>query len=146
MKIKRLPLAAAGAIGLGAVLAFALPAGAAVSAQSPPDASVRLGGQATLDADGAVVFAPVTIACRSGLSAYLTVRVTENVGGFIASGDANVLGARCTGGKAKFTATVTPTQRAFRKGVAFGQAFLTVCDPNGCQTLVDQRNVDIVKK
>jgi hypothetical protein len=139
-------VAAAGVVGLGAVLAFALPAGAAVSAQSPPDASVRLGGQATLDANGAVVFAPVTIACRSGLSAYLTVRVTENVGGFIASGDASVPDVRCTGGKAKFTATVTPTQRAFRKGVAFGQAFLTVCDPNGCKTLVDQRNVDIVKK
>ena len=80
------------------------------------------------------------------MSAYLSVRVTENVGGFIASGETNVLGAECTGGKVKLTAAVTPTQRAFRKGVAFGQAFLTVCDLNGCKTLVDQRNVDIVKK
>jgi len=145
MKITK-PLVGAAVIGVGAVLAFAVPAGAAVSAQSPPSASVRLGAKATLDANGAVVFAPVTIACRTGSSAFLTVRVTENVGGQIASGETSVFGAECTGGKVKLTAAVTPTQRAFRKGVAFGQAYLSVCDPFSCQLLVDQHNVDIVRK
>ena len=142
----RLPLVAASAIGVGAVLAFAVPAGAAVSTQSPPDASVRLATTATLDANGAVVFAPVTIACRTGSSVCLTVKVTENVGGAIASGETTFYDVACTGGKVKLTAAVTPTQRAFRKGVAFGQAFMTVCQPSGCRVLVDQHNVDIVKK
>jgi len=84
----RLRLAAAIAIGSGAALALMLPAGAAVSlaSQSPPVQVLKLGNKATLDANGAVVFAPVKVVCAPGSQAFLSVTVTENVNGFIASG------------------------------------------------------------
>ena len=143
----RLPWVAAVAIGAGAALAVALPAGAAVSvaSQSPPVQSVKLGNQATLDANGAVVFAPVKVVCAPGAQAYLSVTVTENVNGFIASGTANPILRPCDGTTQKLQATVVPTQRAFKKGVAFGQAFLEVCDFNGCRNIADQHNIQIVK-
>lgn len=142
----RLRLLATVAIGVGAALAVALPAGAAVSvaSQSPPVQSVKLGNQATLDANGAVVFAPVKVVCAPGVSAFLSVQVTENVNGFIASGVANDQPV-CDGTTQKLREAVVPTQRAFKKGVAFGQATLTICDFNGCRGIVDQHNVQIVK-
>jgi hypothetical protein len=142
----RLRVLAAVAIGAGVALAVALPAGAAVSvaSQSPPVQSVQLGNQATLDANGAVVFAPVKVVCAPGVQAYLSVQVTENVNGFIASGQTSTQ-PLCDGTTQKLREAVVPTQRAFKKGVAFGQAFLEVCDFNGCRNLVDQHNVQIVK-
>jgi hypothetical protein len=138
----------AAAIGAGAAAAFALPAGAAVSlqSQSPPVQAVSLGDQATLDANGAVVFAPVKVVCAPGTSAWLTVTVAENVGGFIASGSASQQVDLCSGTTQQLTVAVIPSQRAFRKGVAFGQATLNFCDFNGCHNAVDQHNIEIVKK
>ena len=143
----RLPWVAAVAIGAGAALAVALPAGAAVSvaSQSPPVQSVKLGNQATLDANGAVVFAPVQVVCSPGDLAFLTVSVTENVNGFIASGSTSTSGQTCDGTTQKLRLAVVPTQRAFRKGVAFGQAFLEVCGSSGCRNVADQHNIQIVK-
>ncbi|GIH17965.1 hypothetical protein [Rugosimonospora africana] len=142
---RRTQLLAAGAIGVGAVIAFALPAGAAVVNQSPPAPVLKLGKTATLEANGAVVFAPVTITCPAGTSQYLTVAVTENVaGGFIASGAAS-LDVDCTGQSQTVRLAVTPTQRAFTKGVAFGQASIDVCGPYSCKPLRDQHEIQIVK-
>jgi hypothetical protein len=142
----RLRLLAAMAIGGGAAVAVALPAGAAVSvaSQSPPVQSVQLGNTATLDANGAVVFAPVKVVCAPGVSAFLTVEVTENVNGFIASGGASDQ-PLCDGTTQSLREAVVPSQRAFKKGVAFGQAFLNICDFSGCRQIVDQHNVQIVK-
>lgn len=39
---------------------------------------------------------------------------------------------------------VTPTQQAFKKGVAFGQAVIQVCD-FGCQNVTDAHDIQIVK-
>jgi len=146
MRKTRLSLVAAGAIGLGAAVAFALPAGAAVSTQSPPLGSLSLGNTATLDANGAVVFAPLTVACRPGASAYLELDVTEAVGDAIASGSTSERIDACTGGRQKLKEAVTPTQKPFRKGVAFARARLDACDPTGCKTLTDQHNIQIVNK
>jgi hypothetical protein len=134
------------AIGVGAALAFALPAGAAVGAQSPPLAAVQLGSTATLDANGAVVFAPTTVTCRSGASAWLSVQVTEAVGNDIASGGSSTNIDACAGRPQHFTAAVTPTQHPFRKGVAFAQATLQACDNTGCKTVVDQKVIQIVTR
>jgi hypothetical protein len=144
----RFPLVAAVAIGAGAAVAFALPAGAAVSvqSQSPGVSAVSLGSTATLDANGAVVFAPVKLACPAGTSAYLTVSVTENVGNAIASGAASMAIDPCTGKTQNVSVAVTPTQKPFRQGIAFGSANLSFCDSSRCSTAVDQHNIQIVKK
>jgi hypothetical protein len=141
----RLRLIAVGLIGLTAALAFAVPAGAAVVSKSAPTAALVLGNKATLDANGAVVFASVKVSCTPGKTTYLSVTVTENVGGFIASGTGNAT-APCKGHNVTTSIAVTPTQRAFAKGVAFGQAELSVCGGAGCDELLDQHNIQIVKK
>ncbi|MFD0823132.1 hypothetical protein ACFQ0D_33515 [Micromonospora zhanjiangensis] len=40
---------------------------------------------------------------------------------------------------------MSPTQRPFRKGVAFGRAVADVC-PGPCETTVDEHNIQIVTK
>ena len=151
MKVRwaRFPLIAGAAIAAGAMLAFALPAGASVSvqSQSPPVAAVSLGKKATLDANGAVIFPTVRITCQPGSVASLSVTVTENVGGHIAKGSITQQIGSCTGSTQKFRLAVTPEQRAFRKGVAFGQAQFQVCQVMvACSTAVDEHNIEIVKK
>jgi hypothetical protein len=93
-----------------------------------------------------VVFAPVKVVCAPGTSAWLTVTVAENVGGFIASGTAGQQVELCSGTTQPLTVAVIPSQRAFRKGLAFGQATLNFCDFTGCHTAVDQHNIQIVRK
>ncbi|MGW4462010.1 hypothetical protein [Micromonospora sp. NBC_01796] len=135
------------AIAVGGVIAFALPAGAAVSVQSesPSVAAVTLGGKARLDANGAVVFAPVKVACTPGSYAALTVEVTQAVGNNIAKGDKTVTIQECTGDQQKLNVAVTPDLKPYRKGVAFGSARLEVCDHVGCKTVYDERKIDIIK-
>jgi hypothetical protein len=143
----KFPLIAAGAIGVGAALAFGLPAGAAVSvqSQSPPTSTVKLGKTARLDANGAVVFAPVKVTCRPGSFTQLSVTVAENVGGNIASGTTFTEISPCTGTQQKLQIAVIPTQKAFRAGTAFGQATLQSCT-DICRTTVDQHTITITKK
>ena len=136
-----------GAIAAGAVLAFALPVDAAVSLQSesPPTAEVTLGDTAVLDAKGAVVFAPVNVVCQPGSYASLNVSVTQNVGSGIASGTTYTQIQQCTGSVQSFEIAVVPTQKAFRRGVAFGQASLYVCLYT-CHTALDEHNIEIVSR
>jgi hypothetical protein len=142
---KKYSLFAGAAVGVGAVLAFALPAGASVSvqSQSPASGTVKLGNNARLDANGAVVFPSVRITCQPGSFTTLTVAVTENVKGDIARG-VRSQSIDCTGGVQKFDLAVTPTTKAFVKGVAFGQAELDVCTSD-CRSYFDEHNVNIVK-
>jgi len=144
----RSPLIAAAAIGLGVAVALAVPAGAAVSlqSQSPPVAAVSLGNTATLGAKGAVIFVPVEFTCQPGAFAFLSVQVTERVGGDIASGSASEqVTSSCTGSVHTVTMTIIPFQNPFKKGVAFGQASLSVCQFQ-CQTFEDAHNIQIVAK
>ncbi|MEV4629703.1 hypothetical protein AB0J90_25900 [Micromonospora sp. NPDC049523] len=135
------------AIAVGGVIAFALPAGAAVSVQSesPSVAVVSLGAKARLDANGAVVFAPVKVACTPGGSAYLVVEVTQAVGNGIAKGEKVFTVPECTGDQQKINVAVTPDLKPYRKGVAFGSARLDVCDQTGCKSVYDERKIEIVK-
>ncbi len=134
------------AIAVGALLAFTLPAGAAVSLQSesPPSTMVTLGATATLDAKGAVVYVPVTVICQPASFASLTVEVTQRVGSDIASGSAYT-DVDCNGSVQNLVLAVTPFQNAFRKGVAFGKATLFVCTFE-CTEAVDQHSIEIVRK
>jgi hypothetical protein len=133
----RLTALAVGAVGVGAALAFALPAGAAVSlqSQSPPvPSSVSLGKRATLDANGAVVFPSVKFVCATGQTANLSVIVTENVGGGrIAKGGGFRSNVACTGSAQTLRIAVTPDNWAFRRGVAFGQLFASICSQFQCE-------------
>jgi hypothetical protein len=143
----RLRLVAALAIGGGAAVALALPAGAAVSvaSQSPPVQVLTLGDTATLDANGAVVFAAVTVVCPpSSGGGFMDVTVTERVGSGIASGEANVQ-VTCDGTPQRLRVAVTPTQQPFKKGVAFGKAQFQLCGFDGCQNVIDQHDIQIVK-
>jgi len=148
VKRMRVPIIAALAIAVGAVLAMAMPAGASVSlqSQSPPVAAVKLGPNAKLDAKGAVVFPTVKVTCVPGEFAQLTVQVTEAVGKNIASGATSQEVSPCTGAVQKFTVAVTPINHPFKKGVAFGQAWLDVCNGFSCHTFRDFRNIQIVSK
>ena len=147
IKQSRLPIVVTGAIGVGAALAFAVPANAGVNVQSesPGVAAVALGAKARLDAEGAVVFAPVKVTCAPGSDAYLTVTVTQAVGDAIASGQRSRTISPCTGKPQKIELAVNPTQRPFRKGVAYGAAELGICTPARCTTVVDEHNIQIVK-
>ena len=142
----KIPLIVAGAIGAGAILAFALPASAdpPVQSQSPPAAEVTLAGRAALDADGAVAFAPVSIVCRPGSYAFITVTITESVNGDIAGGQ-TYSEIECTGKTQRMEIAINPTQKAFRNGVAFGQAKLQVCTDR-CHTAVSQHNIQLVAR
>ncbi|GAB3801125.1 hypothetical protein GCM10027605_17970 [Micromonospora zhanjiangensis] len=148
MNMSRSRLVALAAVAAGvATAAVAVPAGAAVSLQSesPPAATLNLGGKARLDANGAVVFTSVSLTCPRRAEGYLRVRVTQAVGNAIASGESDTVTVRCTGSEQRFSLSVSPTQRPFRKGVAFGRAVADVC-PGPCETTVDEHNIQIVTK
>ena len=113
---------------------------------APPQFAVARQEFGTLDANGAVVFAPVKVLCQPGSYTYLSVSVTENVGGDIASGTRSVKIDPCSGRQQSVRLAVTPTQKPFRKGVAFGQATLDSCDRTGCHTLFDEHNIQIVDR
>jgi hypothetical protein len=139
------PAAAVLAVAIGAILAFAMPAGAALSlqSQSPPRGQVQLGRTASLQANGAAVFTAVNVVCAPGQYASLTVTVTEAVGNTIASGQTVRDIESCTGRPQKLSVAVTATQRPFAKGIAFGQAALFSCS-GGCGTVRDERTIRIV--
>lgn len=120
------PAAAVLAVTAGAVMAFAMPAGAALSlqSQSPSRAQVEIGKTASLVANGAAVFTAINVVCAPGSYASLSVKVTQAVGNTIASGQTQREIAPCTGRPQKLSVSVTPTQRPFVKGIAFGQAEL----------------------
>jgi hypothetical protein len=144
---RKYPIAVALAVAAGAVVAFAMPAGAAVSiqSQSPPVSALSLANKAKLDANGAVVFTSVKYVCNPGGYASLTVTVTQAVDGAIASGSAyRSLELACTGAVQQITLPVTPTQRPFQRGIAFGQAVLEGCVPPACLTIRDEHNIEIV--
>jgi len=144
---KKFALVATTAIGVGAALAFAMPASAGVNLQSesPGVGVLDLGKRARLDANGAVVFAPVTVACAPGTYAYLTVKVTQANGDSIAQGEKTRQVKPCDGRKKKVELSITPVQRPFRTGVAYGEADLNVCGSFGCTTLYDEHLITITR-
>jgi hypothetical protein len=140
----RTQLIAAGVVGLGAALALALPAGAAVVNASPGAPVLKLGSTATLQANGAAVFSTFKITCQPGASVYASVTVAENVaGGFIASGSGSPDSVNCTGRAQTIQQSVIPTQRAFAKGVAFGSAHATVCGSGNCYAVSDEHEIQL---
>jgi hypothetical protein len=142
----RSALIAAAAIGVGAAVALTIPGAGAVSlqSQSPPVAAIALGDTAKLEARGAVISVPVSVVCQPGLYAFFSVQVVERSGGNIASGGAGQeIG--CTGSVQQLTVSITANQEPFKKGVAFGQASLAVCQ-RGCDNFQQTHDIKIVTK
>jgi hypothetical protein len=142
----RLPLVTLGALAAGATLAVALPAGAAVSVQSEsaPVKALSLGDTARLDAKGAVVFTPMTVTCMPGRTAYLSVGITQSIGSGIATGAAG-REVPCTGTPQEIQVSVTPADRAFHIGTAYGEASALACNRYGCSRLFDEHVIRIVR-
>lgn len=139
------PAFAGAGVAAAAVLAFAMPAGASVSVQSssPSIASLKLGAKATIQANGAVVFAPTKLKCPTGYSGYLDVHITEAVGNTIASGEQSI-DVPCTGSTQSITVYVSPTQHPYKKGIAWGTAHLSVYGPNGQLSVDDAHTIQLV--
>jgi hypothetical protein len=139
-------IAAAVAVVAGGAIAFALPAGADVSTQSPPVAAVQVGSPAVLGARGAIVTVPVTYVCAPGSTfGSLTVEVVQRVGGDIARGADGVEIAACTGDLQQVDIIITAYTNPFRKGEAFASARFSICDFTGCRQAIDQRTIEIVR-
>ncbi|MBO0867313.1 MAG: hypothetical protein J2P15_01995 [Micromonosporaceae bacterium] len=128
-------------------MAAALPAGAAVSQQSPSVAVVQIGSPAVLDARGAAVNVPLSFVCSPGANAFVFVFLNERVGNDIASGGSDELSlGGCTGSSQSASVTVLANGNAFRQGVAVGSAQLVVFNDVGELVGTDQRNVEVAKK
>jgi len=119
----------------------------AVGDSSPPVAAIRLSSPARIADRGAVAFVPVLIACPAGDQPGIQVQLTERSGHAIAQGFGSGFNVVCTGGIQRVVIAVTPTNKPFVAGVAFGQAQMFDCSPFvGCATGNDQRNVKLVVK
>jgi hypothetical protein len=115
---------AVAAVAGGALLASIAPVMAAVSAESPSLALIRVEPDAKIKALGAAIEVKVTYACpRTSLpsTGYVYLNVTQNVFGRIASGSASKT-VNCTGGFETTTVTVAAQNLAFWPGKAFAKA------------------------
>jgi hypothetical protein len=131
------------AITLGAALAT-LPALPAVSQQAP--ATVEIGDTATLAARGAGLLVTVTVTCPADSDfTQLFVSVSQRRGGRVANGSGFLTNIGCTGEPQEITVPVMAFGAAFRQGVAFATAELTVCGPEFCQTVTDTEEITIVR-
>jgi hypothetical protein len=149
MKRMRVVLLSAAVITIGAVLAFALPAGADVSTQSVPLAAIQVGPTGVLQARGAFVEVPVTIVCLPGVfSGDISMQVTQRSGSGIAQGNAFVAVSQCTGNfqTIEISVPASPFGEEFRKGAAFASATFFLCDFTGCASNTDQREIEIVRR
>ncbi len=121
---------AAATVTTGVACAMLIPASPAVAYFSGGlFLDITVESPARLLAGGAAIDVPVEYTCNS-ISTYLTVSVTERVGGnAIASGfgDAQVA---CTGAHQRTTISVTATgAKAFAKGKAFATGQISGCLP-----------------
>jgi hypothetical protein len=138
-------------IAAGAVVAFMLPAAAAVSvqSQSPPDAVVSIKPNAVRKFNGAVVYLKVTITCDpSTYYRQLSASVTEALpNGDIAAGSGHLNNITCTGLPETFEVPVVASVggKAFKAGVAYAAATFYSCIPSGqCDNVSADRGVNIV--
>ncbi|TMK85247.1 MAG: hypothetical protein E6G44_07710 [Actinobacteria bacterium] len=106
---------------------------------------IKVGRQATLVARGAAVTVPVRITCNKGIFAFVSVAVTERVGGGLVKGNASRQ-VICTGDRQKVKVSVAPgSGKAFKPGTGFAQATIDGCIPGICGEETDSRAIQIVK-
>ncbi len=127
MKITKSRLGMA-AIAAGGVLAFAVPAGAAVNLQSesPGAPTIKIAKQAKLKANGAATVVTVTVTCRPGWIFTATASVTQTVGSITTGGSNHTSETICTGAAQKVKIPVTASPAPFQPGVAYALGELAV--------------------
>ena len=132
MKLTRSHLGA-GALALGAVLAFAVPAGAAVNLQSESGGTpvIKIVKQAKLKAGGAATVVTVNLTCPAGAEYNLYVTVTQAIGGKTTNGAGSTERQTCTGTtqKAKVPVTVSGGGAPFKKGDAYAVGTADIYGP-----------------
>ena len=143
MKLKKSHLGA-GALALGTVLAFAVPAGAAVNLQSESSggAAISIAKKAKLQARGAATIVTVTVTCPAGAWYQVGVTVSQTVSPTsVTSGSRYISNQRCTGTTEKVKVAVTPTPGPFQPGVAYATGELDVSLPSGYTQLYTGREI-----
>jgi hypothetical protein len=131
------------AIVAGALLALVLPGEAQVSADSPSAPAIRIESPATLEARGAALSTQVLVVCQPGATAFVSISVSERVGGDIANGGGSNQ-IQCTGSLQTVDLPVFATGSPFRRGTAFAVAnvFVSTFPSNQAN---DQRDIEIVR-
>ena len=151
-------LAGARAILVLLLLVAALVVGSALPAlaQLEPTGTVRIGREATLVARGAAIRVPIRYSCSPDVTfADLQVRVTQRVGGNrLAQGFGSTqeqsVDLVCDGQVHTVVVTVTAFGEAggnaFRRGTAFAEATLLICNDITCTSLTTSRVISIVRR
>ncbi|WP_426503996.1 hypothetical protein ACPPVO_41155 [Dactylosporangium sp. McL0621] len=139
MQLKKSHLGA-GALALGAVLAFAVPAGAAVNLQSESGGApaIKIVKQAQLKAKGAATVVTVNVTCPAGSEYSLYVTVTQTVSGSSTTNGSGSLDRQtCTGAteKVKVHVAVAGGGAPFKKGDAYAVGNADVYGPWGYTSL-----------
>ncbi|GAA3249423.1 hypothetical protein ACFO1B_52830 [Dactylosporangium siamense] len=120
MNIKKSKLGVA-ALAVGGVLAFAVPAGAAVNLQSesPGALAIKITKNAQIKANGAATIVTLTVTCPTNWVFTADVSVTQTVGSITTSGRGYTYEAPCTGAAQKVKIPVTASPAPFQLGVAY---------------------------
>jgi len=143
MKLKKSHLGV-GALALGGVLAFAVPAGAAVNLHSESGAgsAVKIVKTAKLKARGAATEVTVSVTCPSGGRFYLYVDVTQTVSPTTTThGSGHLTNQYCTGFAENVKVPVTAGGAPFKLGVAYAVGELDVNTNQGYFTLNTGREI-----
>ncbi|WP_432972504.1 hypothetical protein [Dactylosporangium sp. CA-233914] len=143
MKLKKSHLGT-GALALGAVLAFAVPAGAAVNLQSESSggSAVKIVKTAKLKANGAATIVTVNVTCPAGAHYQLQVDVTQTVSPTSTTHGSGYLNNQaCTGATEKVKVPVTSQGAPFKSGVAYAVGHLDVYGQNAYVTLNTGREI-----
>ncbi|GLY47039.1 hypothetical protein Lesp01_06950 [Lentzea sp. NBRC 102530] len=101
---------------------------------------------ARLEARGVAVVVPTRVMCANGATGSLWVQVTQNVRGELAVGDKYTPSVPCTGDHHRVDVTVVSRTKAFRPGVAFTSAALTVfLAPDSSNSVEENREMVLVR-
>lgn len=136
---------AVAAVGVGAVLAAAVPASQAVAFfSSPLFLDVRVDSPAHLVAKGVAVNVQVEVTCGGGQWAQVDVTVSENVAHSVAGGDGSAA-VWCNGHRQLMTVPVYAYvgSKSFVTGQALARAEIFGCTRTFCGSENDTRTVRI---
>lgn len=121
---------AAAVIAIGATLATVGSAAPAVAFFSPPLLlEIHVDSPASLVAKGAGVTVTVQIECAGASTAFVDVSLTERVGSQIAKGFGQTQVGCTNQNQTVLVSVVAQPGKAFRKGSAIADGFISACTP-----------------
>ncbi|HEY7264272.1 MAG TPA: hypothetical protein VH589_22675 [Trebonia sp.] len=145
MKVKA--ALAAVAIAGGAVVATVGPASPALGFFSPPLLlEIHVNSPATLVAKGAGVNVVARVECSGASTAFVEVQLTQRVGSDTAIGFGSTeIGCATNANQNVLVLVTAQGGKAFRKGTAVADGFVSACTPNFrvCGSEQDQPTIDL---